>query len=58
MITLIKHTVHQVRKVLYFPVNFLTSISALLPIVMLVGRLTVKVDAPFRRYLLGVHHAI
>jgi hypothetical protein len=56
--TLVKHTVHQVRSVIYFPVNFLISIRAPLPFVLAVSSFIVKVDAPLRRYLVGGHHAI
>lgn len=58
MITLVKHTVHKVRAFIYSPLNFLISVSAPKPFVLAVGRLTVKVDAPLRRYLAGGHHEI
>ena len=54
MITLVKHTVHKARRVLYFPVDFLAQIHAPIGFVLALGRLTVKVDAPLRAFLVKV----
>jgi hypothetical protein len=58
MKTLLKNTVQKFRFVLYVPVNFLASTSLPLPFFLAFSSVTVKVDAPLRRYLLGGHHAI
>jgi hypothetical protein len=58
MKTLLKHTVHKARRILYFPLNFLTSIGAPLSFSLAVSRFTVRVDAPLRRYLLGGRYEV
>lgn len=51
MKTLLRHTVHQARRVLYFPLDFLAQIHAPLPLQLAAGRFTLKIDAPLREYL-------
>jgi len=51
VITLVRHTVHQARRVLYFPLDFLAQIHAPLSLQLLLGRFSVNIDAPLREYL-------
>jgi hypothetical protein len=53
-----KSTVHIIRSALYFPVGFLPKTGLPSSFVVAVVRQIVRIDAPLRRYLLGVRHEV